>query len=65
VVVVLGQYQFRNFEDVAKWETYLKAKDVKILGVMDWERGGRSVYFADPDGHVGEMEVVAFGLITR
>jgi catechol 2,3-dioxygenase-like lactoylglutathione lyase family enzyme len=42
-------------QDTEKWEEYLKAKDVKILGLMDWERGGRSVYFADPDGHIGEI----------
>jgi catechol 2,3-dioxygenase-like lactoylglutathione lyase family enzyme len=42
-------------EDVLKWEDYLKAEDVKILSTMDWERGGRSVYFEDPDGHIGEI----------
>jgi catechol 2,3-dioxygenase-like lactoylglutathione lyase family enzyme len=42
-------------QDVEKWEKYLKAKDVNILGLMDWERGGRSVYFADPDRHIGEI----------
>ena len=41
--------------DVEKWEEHFKAKEVKILGTMDWERGGRSVYFADPEGHVGEI----------
>lgn len=41
--------------EVEKWEQYLKEKDVEILGVMEWEKGGRSVYFADPDGHVGEI----------
>jgi catechol 2,3-dioxygenase-like lactoylglutathione lyase family enzyme len=42
-------------EEVEKWEQYLKEKEVEILGVMEWEKGGRSVYFADPDGHVGEI----------
>jgi catechol-2,3-dioxygenase len=42
-------------EEVEKWEKYLKEKEVEILGVMEWEKGGRSVYFADPDGHVGEI----------
>jgi catechol 2,3-dioxygenase-like lactoylglutathione lyase family enzyme len=42
-------------EDVLKWEDYLKAEDVKVLSTMDWERGGRSVYFEDPDGHIGEI----------
>ncbi|KAI3317182.1 Glyoxalase/Bleomycin resistance protein/Dihydroxybiphenyl dioxygenase [Xylariaceae sp. AK1471] len=42
-------------QDAERWEEYLNAKDVKILGLIDWERGGRSVYFADPDGHIGEI----------
>lgn len=42
-------------DDVVKWETWFKDKNVKILGVKDWQRGGRSVYFEDPDGHVGEV----------
>jgi catechol 2,3-dioxygenase-like lactoylglutathione lyase family enzyme len=28
---------------------------IKVLATMDWERGGRSVYFEDLDGHVGEI----------
>jgi catechol 2,3-dioxygenase-like lactoylglutathione lyase family enzyme len=42
-------------EDVEKWEEHLKTKGVKILSTMDWERGGRSVYFEDVDGHIGEI----------
>ena len=42
-------------EDVGKWEDYLKAKGVKILSTMDWEKGGKSVYFEDVDGHIGEV----------
>lgn len=42
-------------EDVEHWEGWLKVKGVKVLSTMDWERGGRSVYFEDPDGHVGEV----------
>ena len=41
--------------DVIEWEVWLREKGVKITGTMDWERGGKSVYFADPDGHVGEV----------
>ncbi|KAF2180845.1 Glyoxalase/Bleomycin resistance protein/Dihydroxybiphenyl dioxygenase [Zopfia rhizophila CBS 207.26] len=37
------------------WETHLRDLNVKILGLVQWERGGKSVYFADPDGHVGEV----------
>ena len=26
-----------------------------IEGRTDWPRGGRSIYFRDPDGHLGEL----------
>lgn len=42
-------------EDVFVWEAYLKEKNVHIHSTMEWDRGGRSVYFYDPDGHVGEI----------
>lgn len=42
-------------DDVRAWEKWFDAKDVKVLGKVDWERGGRSVYFADLDGNVGEV----------
>lgn len=42
-------------EAVREWEGYFVEKEVKILGRMEWPRGGYSVYFADPDGHVGEI----------
>jgi catechol 2,3-dioxygenase-like lactoylglutathione lyase family enzyme len=41
--------------EVQEWEQHFEKEGVKVLGTMDWERGGRSVYFADPDGHVGEI----------
>lgn len=41
--------------DAKEWEKWFVEKDVTILGRMEWERGGYSVYFADPDGHVGEV----------
>ena len=42
-------------EDVKRWHRHLIENDVPILGLMDWEQGGHSVYFADPDDHVGEI----------
>lgn len=45
----------RSSEDVRAWEKWFEDKEVKILGQVDWERGGRSVYFADLDGNVGEV----------
>ena len=45
----------KSKEEVGEWEKYFEAEGVQVLGTMDWEKGGRSVYFADPDGHVGEI----------
>ncbi|KAK2798846.1 hypothetical protein FQN50_008707 [Emmonsiellopsis sp. PD_5] len=42
-------------EDVQRWDEHLVALGVPIKGRMGWEGGGRSVYFVDPDGHVGEV----------
>ena len=41
--------------DVAQWDTHFRNLGVPIIGRIDWERGGKSVYFEDPDGHVGEI----------
>ena len=42
-------------QDVSKWDSHLRKSKVKITGRMELERGGRSVYFEDLDGHVGEV----------
>ena len=42
-------------EDVRAWEKWFEEKGVKILGKVDWPRGGRSVYFSDLEGNVGEI----------
>lgn len=42
-------------EEVKVWEDYLKSRGVKLRGTMHWQKGGKSVYFEDPDGHVGEI----------
>jgi catechol 2,3-dioxygenase-like lactoylglutathione lyase family enzyme len=44
-----------NVADVRSWEEWFKSKNVPITGTVDWPRGGRSVYFADLDGNVGEV----------
>lgn len=43
-----------------EWRRHLVAHDVPIRGEMRWPRGGRSLYFEDPDGHV--LEVATPGL---
>ncbi|KAJ9602798.1 hypothetical protein H2200_012578 [Cladophialophora chaetospira] len=42
-------------EDVQSWEKWFEQKNVKILGKVNWPRGGKSVYFSDLDGNVGEI----------
>lgn len=37
------------------WEQHLITHGVKLLSRMDWPRGGRSLYFRDPDGHLLEL----------
>lgn len=41
--------------ELAAWRAHLAAEGVAIEGEMRWERGGTSVYFRDPDGHLAEL----------
>ena len=38
-----------------KWDKHLQKLGIEVTGRMDWEKGGKSIYFEDPDGHVGEI----------
>jgi catechol 2,3-dioxygenase-like lactoylglutathione lyase family enzyme len=42
------------------WETKLAAHGVAIESRVEWPRGGRSIYFRDPDGH--SLELVTPGV---
>ncbi|KAL1977624.1 hypothetical protein VTN31DRAFT_483 [Thermomyces dupontii] len=43
-------------QDVEKWDAHLQSIGVKVIARMNWtQRGGKSVYFEDPDGHIGEI----------
>lgn len=42
-------------DELASWETQLGQHGVEIEGRMRWNRGGESIYFRDPDGHLLEM----------
>jgi catechol 2,3-dioxygenase-like lactoylglutathione lyase family enzyme len=42
-------------EDLAVWEQRLRRQAVAVEGRTDWPRGGKSLYFRDPDGHLLEL----------
>lgn len=42
-------------EELAEWEAHLRDQGVEILSETQWPRGGRSIYFRDPDGHLLEL----------
>jgi catechol 2,3-dioxygenase-like lactoylglutathione lyase family enzyme len=42
-------------DQLGAWETRLRERGVEIESRVDWKRGGRSVYFRDPDGHLLEL----------
>jgi catechol 2,3-dioxygenase-like lactoylglutathione lyase family enzyme len=48
--------------DLGEWEARLSAADVEIEGRTTWPRGGHSIYFRDPDGHL--LELATPGLWT-
>lgn len=41
--------------DLPDWETRLAAHGVAVESRVSWPRGGRSLYFRDPDGHLLEL----------
>lgn len=42
------------------WRARLESEGVEVLSEVVWERGARSLYFRDPDGHL--LELVTPGL---
>jgi catechol 2,3-dioxygenase-like lactoylglutathione lyase family enzyme len=41
--------------ELPAWESHLNAHGVEILSKVSWPKGGRSIYFRDPDGHLLEL----------
>jgi catechol 2,3-dioxygenase-like lactoylglutathione lyase family enzyme len=41
--------------DLDAWERHLTGRGVEIESRTRWNRGGRSLYFRDPDGHSVEL----------
>lgn len=42
-------------EELAGWERLLASNAIEIEGRVTWPKGGRSVYFRDPDGNLLEF----------
>jgi catechol 2,3-dioxygenase-like lactoylglutathione lyase family enzyme len=42
-------------DELSAWEIRLGEHGVAIEGRTDWSRGGHSIYFRDPDGHLLEL----------
>ena len=41
--------------ELSEWEAHLAGHAVVVESRMDWPRGGQSIYFRDPDGHLLEL----------
>jgi len=41
--------------DLAAWEERLAQNAIAIESRISWPRGGHSIYFRDPDGHLVEL----------
>ncbi len=41
--------------ELAAWQERLAAENIAIEGRTTWPRGGTSIYFRDPDGHLVEL----------
>jgi catechol 2,3-dioxygenase-like lactoylglutathione lyase family enzyme len=41
--------------DLPGWEERLRDQGVAVESTVNWPRGGRSLYFRDPDGHLVEL----------
>jgi catechol 2,3-dioxygenase-like lactoylglutathione lyase family enzyme len=44
-----------SHSDIEAWKARLDAHGIAIEKDRNWERGGRSLYFRDPDGHILEL----------
>jgi catechol-2,3-dioxygenase len=44
-----------ELEDLSWWENHLASNGVAIESRVTWERGGKSLYFRDPEDHSVEL----------
>lgn len=41
--------------DLDRWESYLTSRSIHVESRVEWSRGGSSIFFRDPDGHLLEL----------
>jgi catechol 2,3-dioxygenase-like lactoylglutathione lyase family enzyme len=41
--------------DLEGWQVWLRLNEIEVAGDVRWKRGGRSLYFRDPDGNLLEL----------
>jgi catechol 2,3-dioxygenase-like lactoylglutathione lyase family enzyme len=44
-------------DDLDPWERRLQKEQIEVESRVSWRRGGKSIYFRDPDGHLLELVV--------
>ena len=49
--------------DLPVWEAWLQSKGIPVEEKRQWERGGWSVYFRDPDRHLLELATPGIWLV--
>jgi catechol 2,3-dioxygenase-like lactoylglutathione lyase family enzyme len=42
-------------QELEAWKGWLEHHQVALESQVQWERGGKSIYFRDPDGHLLEL----------
>ena len=42
-------------DELDAWEARLRERGIEVESRVAWKRGGRSIYFRDPDGHLLEL----------
>jgi catechol 2,3-dioxygenase-like lactoylglutathione lyase family enzyme len=42
-------------DELDAWERRLQSQDTPVESRVGWARGGKSIYFRDPDGHLLEL----------
>jgi catechol 2,3-dioxygenase-like lactoylglutathione lyase family enzyme len=44
-----------GMDELDAWERRLQSQNMAVESRVNWGRGGKSIYFRDPDGHLLEL----------